>query len=342
MISIRLSGRANLTSAPVARLLKSEAGAVVLWVLATILLAATLAPGLYGWGKEFGAAHSDSDGLAGWLAGSCERARFGRYFNRSMLIAGLVLLWPLLLRVRILSRARGTRPANTWSGIGWQTGVTHGLAGFAAAAGLLWLLGIAVESGGAFIPSENHPSTREFLSGALIPALGASIIEEWIFRAVLIGLWLRIGSPLSACVGTSLVFAFVHFLDPPHGAEIPDPHAWSAGFGLLGMILRNYFEPQFIAAEFLTLFVVGLSLAWARLRTGSLWLPVGMHAGWIFSFKGFNMFHQPAPSNGMAPLLVGDTLRAGLLPLATLAITWLLLFWLLPRLPHGRSGPVRP
>lgn len=315
---------------------------MVLWVVATILLAAALTPWLYAWGKEFAAHYADQDGLAGWLAGSCERARFSRYFNRAMLIAAVLLLLPLWWRVRLISRANGgAQPTNSWAGIGWKTGLTHAIIGFAAAAGLLWIMGIAVEIGGAFVPAEHDLSFKKFLLRAVVPALGASILEEWIFRALLIGLWLRIAGPWMACLGTSLVFAFVHFLEPPRGVEMADPRAWTAGFDLLGLVLRNYLNPQFIAAEFLTLFTVGMALAWARIRTGSLWLPIGMHAGWIFAFKSFNLFHKPALENGLGSLLVGGSLKVGLLPLATLVLTWLLLAWLLRWIPRGRFDALR-
>ena len=324
------------------RFLKSEAGAVVLWGLFTILLAAAITPWLFAWGKDFAAVYHGHGGIFGWLAGSCERARISRYFNRSMLIAAVLLLIPLVWRIRRIGHANdGKHQPTPWARIGWQAGVCHAIAGFTAAAGLLWLLGIAVEAGGAFTPSENETSTKTFILRAVAPALGASILEEWIFRAILIGLWLRVCGAWMACLGTSLVFAFVHFLEPPRGAEIADSRAWSAGFELLGLVLRSYLNPQFIAAEFLTLFTVGMALAWARLRTGSLWLPIGMHAGWVFAFKSFNMFHQPAEQNSLGSLFVGDSLRVGILPLATLAITWLLVAWLLRWIPRGRFDGLR-
>ncbi len=319
------------------RFLKSDAGAVVLWVVATVVLAAAITPWLFAWGKEFAAAYHGNGGLSGWLAGSCERARFSRYFNRAMLIAAGLMLVPLLWRVRQINRSHGgTRPPAPWAHLGWKTGIGHAVAGFTAAAAMLWLLGLAVQAGGAFTASGNEITAKTFLLRTVVPAIGASVVEEWIFRALLIGLWLRITGAWMACIGTSLVFAFVHFLEPPRGAEMADPRAWTAGFELLGLVLRNYLNPQFIAAELLTLFTVGMALAWARLRTGSLWLPIGMHAGWIFAFKSFNLFHHPTPENGLGALFVGDSLKEGILPLATLALTWLLIAGALRWIPRGR------
>ncbi|MFU8893165.1 MAG: lysostaphin resistance A-like protein [Luteolibacter sp.] len=319
------------------RFFKSEAGAVVLWVVASIGLAALISPWLFDLGKDFAAQHAESGGLFGRLAGSCERAKFSRYFNRSLMLSALVLFWPLWLRVRMIGRNRAGVPSPASEGLGWRPGLIQCVAGFALAASLLWLLGTAVVAVGAFVPIEKPVSAAKLLNQALFPAIGASIVEEWLFRALLMGLWLRISRPIMACIGTSIVFAFLHFLEPPHGVEIADPRAWSSGFELLGWIMRSYLNPQFIAAEFLTLFVVGMTLGWARLRTGSLWLPIGMHAGWIFAFKSFNMHHVIGDTNVLGSLLVGGTLRAGLLPLATLTITWVLIALAIRRLPGGAS-----
>ena len=43
-----------------------------------------------------------------------------------------------------------------------------------------------------------------------------------------------------------------------------------------------------VLAGFTTLFLIGLILADARLQTRSLWLPIGLHAGWILASGAFN------------------------------------------------------
>jgi len=328
----------GLEDVEMTRFLKSEAGAVVVWVVATLLLAAAISPWLFSLGKDFAVQHSESGGLFGRLAGSCERARFSRYFNRSLMISALLLLVPLWLWLRTIARNRDKVSPILPPGMHWKRGLSQSVAGFVAAAGLLWLLGIVVSAGGSFEASGSPLTIGRIFGQAVVPALGASIVEEWLFRGLLLGLWLRFCGPLMACVGTSLIFAFVHFLDPPSGAEIADSRAWHAGFELLGLILRNYLHPEFLTADFLTLFVIGMSLAWARVRSGSLWLPLGMHAGWVFAFKLFNMTHASAGESGLGSLLIGDTLRSGLLPLVTLVITWLVLVVMLRRQLRGSGG----
>ena len=121
---------------------------------------------------------------------------------------------------------------------------------------------------------------------AVWSAVAVAVVEEWLFRGLFLGLWLRVSRPWAACVGTSLVFAFVHFLAPPPGYQVADPTSVWAGFRWLGGILLHFTDPGFIAADFLTLFGIGVVLAGARLRTGGLWLPVGLHFGWCLRSRG--------------------------------------------------------
>jgi membrane protease YdiL (CAAX protease family) len=69
------------------------------------------------------------------------------------------------------------------------------------------------------------------------------------------------------------------------------------------------------------LFVVGWILAWARLRTGALWFSIGLHAGWVFAFKGFNMLYQAVEPHPLRPWGIGESLKSGMLPLLMLALT---------------------
>ena len=83
----------------------------------------------------------------------------------------------------------------------------------------------------------------------------------------------------------------------------------------------HFTDPRFFVTDFATLFVIGMILAWVRLRTGSLWFPIGLHAGWIFAFKGYNLLYRGVPSHAVHPWALGDSLRSGLLPMLTLAVT---------------------
>jgi membrane protease YdiL (CAAX protease family) len=205
------------------------------------------------------------------------------------------------------------------------------MTGCIIAAGLLWGLGAILDAAGAYVPKQQAPAAGKLLSKALVPAVAVALVEEWLFRGVLLGLWLRFARPVTACAGTALVFAFLHFLNPPAGSVIADPAHVLAGFQLLGKILLHFTDPLFFLTDFASLLAAGLILAWARVRTGALWFSIGLHAGWIAAFKAFNLFYQEVSDSPLRPWGIGENLRSGVLPLLTLGITAVICHFVLRR-----------
>ena len=76
-----------------------------------------------------------------------------------------------------------------------------------------------------------------------------------------------------------------------------------------------------VAAAFTTLFLIGWILADARVQTRSLWLPMGLHAGWIF---GNGAFNRIAHREMLALPWLGKNLLVGIVPLGVCFVTWLL------------------
>ena len=304
------------------RFLQSGIGAALVWVAASLGAAAVLAPWLYRGGKWLAAVAETRElpGLIESLAGSCGRAEIDRFFDRALLLSALVFLPFLLRRIRKLGRTGepAIEPRRRFSGASIATQIT---VGFGIAAGLLGVLGVALDAVGAYALKPDMPDAGKILRKAVVPAVAAGLVEEWLFRGVLLGLWLRYARPAIAVAGSSLVFAFLHFLKPPDGYEIALPGHPLAGFELLGKIMLHFTEPLFFLTDFSTLLAVGLILAWARVRTGALWFSIGLHAGWVFAFKCFNMIHQPVLAHPLRPWGIGDSLKSGLLPLLVLALT---------------------
>ena len=67
-----------------------------------------------------------------------------------------------------------------------------------------------------------------------------------------------------------------------------------------------------------TLFAVGCVLGYARWRTRALWLPVGLHAGWVFALKSFSAVTRHVATNNV---WFGEDLRHGLVPVAVVTLT---------------------
>lgn len=270
-----------------------------------------------------------------WLGAACGRAQFPRFFNRALMLAALILLPFLYRRIRRLQKP--DRPVfQSGSRIPWKSGLVQIAVGFVITAGISWGLCCLIEASGAYVSRPNPPEMVRVVSRILVPVVVVALLEEWLFRGVLLGLWLRLTTPLKACLGTSVFFAFVHFLSLPEGQALSNPASWWAGFELLGKIGLHLMDPAFIVTDFITLAGIGMILAWARYRTGSLWFSIGLHAGWIAALKTFNLLNRSVEGHWLHPWGLGDTLRSGLLPLLSIVLVagvcrWVLAY-LKPRL----------
>lgn len=319
-------------SAALKRFIQSEVGAIVLWALSSLIIAAVFVPWLYSGGKQFAAyaANNELSALWEWLAGACDRAHLGRYHNRAMLFSALCLLPILIRRIRHISRQNEAGTIISSSSIGAKNAIIHLFTACLIAGGILWLAGMSLEFAGAYVNKTEPIKITRLLKKALVPAITASFVEEWIFRGLLLGLWLRTAKPIKACIGSSLLFSFLHFLNPP--GFIGDPSHVFSGFELLGKTLIHFADPLFFATEFVTLTTVGLILCWARLRTNSLWFPIGLHIGWVLALKAYGLLFQQTTHHWLKPWGIGDSLRSGLVPLLALAVTAVVCYFVLNQL----------
>ena len=339
---------------PVRRGSLSDVIKIFAYVAATLVLGAVLAPWIHQLGKGLAEVfrEKEGNGLIKYVASAADRADFPKFFDRAVMLSALLLLFPLTAWLR-LGRAPGSYRDTPWSlrlpdnvvvtdhgqplrrnPQGWLQFGT----GLLLAAGLLLLSGWLMLQAGCFMWKDAAVSTRgvpnkfmmeidlvKAVSKVLPGALIVAMIEEVLFRGVLLGIFLRAMRPAPAIALLSFLFAFVHFLQPPPMARVPDPEAANAGFILLGQIFSRFADPMSIFSRFLILAAVGVVLAYARYRTASLWLPVGLHLGWVF---GMGMFKAATwPVIGLPEAmrwLVGMSLLEGLLPLSVVIVTGML------------------
>lgn len=317
-------------------LLRSDAFKVSAYVAAVILLGALLAPQLHALGQWALAKGIFDSGPLESVRDSVERAKITRYFNRAVMVSALLLAWPFLKWIGLkrdgnwLLLRRNPHP------------LVHFALGFGIAAGTLLALGaIYVGIGWYRMNDEAKPLYRMILS-ALGPGLSVAFLEEFLFRGVLLALILRTLKPFPALVFLSSFFAVVHFLKPPEKLELP-PVEWDTGFWLLTKIFGQLGNVDFLLAELVLLFCVGWVLGWSRLKTGSLWLPIGLHAGWVFGVKLFSAAtRKVAAIDDMLPF-AGPHLRVGFNSVIVVCLCGVIL-WLLLRRRHPRSAfaPVEP
>lgn len=284
-------------------------GQILLYLAAAVLIGALAAPPLY-WLTHAAAAHIDS----AWLAQFAAKTEFPRYFHRAVSLAALALLPALLKTLRIGSLgAMGLRrdrrgPRRLVGGLIVSLASLLLLAAMLLCTGVYRFRGHILYSKLAWLP---------------VTAAGVAFVEEFLFRGALQGAVRKTTVDGFALTTVALVYAAVHFLSP-HGASPPVVHWWS-GLALLPSALWQFQQPALLLGGFTTLFAAGIALGHIRVRTSSLWMPAGLHAGWIIGKMGLGLVTRP----GVAWPWIGPDLLTGLGPLLAVLASWGAAAWLI-------------
>jgi len=292
-----------------------EIGKILAYLAAVLFCGAVLAPWLY-WG-----AHTLAD--AG-VSVVLRTYSFQKYFNRSLLLSAIALLWPVARWLGVSGKANPTlEPDRYWK--------EHLFQGVFLGAGVMALLSVLYLKMGFYVLKS--PVSPKILGVAIASAVSVGLLEEWLFRGVIAGLFLRSLPTRAALVWTSGIFAVVHFLKPNPAISMPEVSAWT-GFTLVPHMFHQFTQPLLLLAGFTTLFVFGWVLGVAALRTRALWMSIGIHAGLVF-IKA--IFSKVAARQSDALPWVGPELQIGLVPVALLLVAFALMwFWTAP-LSRGKS-----
>ena len=287
-----------------------ELGKLFLYLLATVLLGALIAPPLF-WGAHAVAAHMHNAGFAAFVA----KTDFQRFFDRAILIAALILLFPLIKSIRIPDRNALGLEQNPTPWRHFFTGLTIAILSMVIMGGLAVLVGPYKIRG--TIPWHNL---------AMIPlsAIAVSIVEEFLFRGGIQGIMQRTLTNWMAVVIVSALFAIVHFLKPPvTGIAAEDVH-WFSGLILLTRAFWQFAEPQLLLWGVSVLFIVGIVLGYARVRTRALEMSIGLHTGWVLSKMSFSVITR---RSGETWPWFGPDILVGLVPVMSLILTGLVVVW---------------
>ena len=268
---------------------------------AVILAGALVAPPLY-WAAQSLATHDGFQFL--------RQFDFEVFFHRALLIAALLFLWPLLRGARVARFADLglRRNEGRWRDLGL---------GLAAALVPLMVCGAILMAVGAYSLRQevaSGPIVRTSVAAIVVP-----FIEESFFRGLVLGILLRSERRYLSMFLSSALFSVVHFLKAPEGTSVIV--TWLSGFQSIAHSFAQFSEPMLVLAGFTTLFLIGWVLADARILTASLWLPIGLHSGWIL---GNGVFSRIARREMLLLPWLGRNLLVGLIPLAVVSLTWLI------------------
>jgi len=211
---------------------------------------------------------------------------FSRVFNRTAMVIAAVALY-------VFRRQLG------WSALGELLGGRTAMrAGVEVLAGLgAALFGVVFAVAGALALDQLAPASSpyEFLATRtvtlLVGGLVVAIIEETFFRGLMLASLTSTVGFLGAAITSSGAYSIVHLL-------VSDPtlarrgYSVAAGLTYLAHAVGRQLEPASLL-PLIGIFLCGLVLAVVVRRSGSLYLAIGLHAGWAFAFQVLRHTSQP-------------------------------------------------
>jgi len=279
-----------------------DAARLVAYFAATILFGALAAPLLY-WAAQALAAHGIFPALAHF--------DFESFFHRALMLGAIVFLWPFMRWLGIKTRRDlELEPNRRW--------LRDLIVGFLLSALPVLLCEIFLVARGSY--SLRISPSWNAIAFIVPTAIVVPFIEEALFRGLFLGVLLRNFSSWTANLLSAAIFSIVHFLKAPE--ETSKTVSWFSGFVSLGHSFDQFSEPTLVLGGFTTLFAIGVILAQGRLGTRSLWLPIGLHCGWILASESFGKI---ARREMVALPWLGKNLLVGLVPLAVCLLSWVLM-----------------
>ncbi|MBI4970316.1 MAG: CPBP family intramembrane metalloprotease [Candidatus Omnitrophica bacterium] len=168
----------------------------------------------------------------------------------------------------------------------------------------------------------------------LLTALVIGTTEEFFFRGFIFISLARLLNWKWSFVLTNMFYALLHFF---HGTKVAWDHPT---FITSFQVMTNWFTPltnwQAILPAFFGLFLFGCILTYALLKSGGLYLPIGIHSGAVVFLKTDVMFFG-GKGNFPVWLYGSKDFYDGVMGWIFLAVFWLLLWLWLRKRPIALS-----
>lgn len=156
----------------------------------------------------------------------------------------------------------------------------------AAAASMLitYVIGLGA---GVYGPTNLDSGLSGDILQIVVGALLIGVLEEILFRGYILTAIRKSLGPVAAVLLSSALFAVVHFIKP---AEPDAVEHWYSGFLMAGHLFAKAGDTFW--PEVCTLFCMGTVLATLSIWTRSVYLAIGLHAGWVWIMMLFRLLSE--------------------------------------------------
>ncbi len=216
---------------------------------------------------------------------------------------------------------------------GWSKGLVAGFIFGVVSMLLVFAHGLA--AGAHLLPDSLQGDHIAGLLTFLVSGLLVAVIEEVLFRGVLYGSLRAVGGVWLAALVSSLIFSAVHFATPVPAVGIAHAH-WYSGLALIPDLFRRVHATHYYFPFCISLFMMGIVLCFLYERTRSLYVAIGLHAGWIWALYGIGGILTRDPRVMPAWFGVGDEVAKGMGVLAILSALAVAL--IVARKPGGKGN----
>jgi membrane protease YdiL (CAAX protease family) len=242
---------------------------ILLLFLGAPVLAALASPWIYR-----GLQHFAADG-------SVLDAPFHRVTSRVVLLMVAALLVPAYRLSGMKTKADCGLPTGSGRGRLIWLGMGLGVASML----LVYLLGVAL---GVFVWDTGDKTGSYLIHKTLQAVIGGlfiGVFEEILFRGFIFNALRKSIGVIAGILISSFLFSIVHFMRPIDPETV---NQWNSGFLLFGSLFARAGDA--FLQEACTLFCMGLVLATLCHWMKSIYVAIGLHAGWVWVMMLFRLF----------------------------------------------------
>jgi membrane protease YdiL (CAAX protease family) len=246
-----------------------------LFLLASLAITVLLTPWLALFWDRFVSARPDWEPY---------RYSFSRIFDRCFLFTSLLLFFPCRRFLKIGSASQIGLAPRTHAARDIALGFFCAVASMALLLGLMAVQGIYTP----FFRLGFGESMSRIVNG-LLSGFSVALLEETFFRGIFFKAIFEQGKPVRAFLVANLLYAAVHFVQPENNFQLHGYDPWG-GLRYLVASFKPFLNLSEVFPGLIGLFLIGLVLSYAVVRSNTLFLAMGLHAGWVFSIKTVRVF----------------------------------------------------